>query len=218
MCGLHLPSPSQSSGGQSAAQRADPSAPFAELRDSRRLRADPSSAPTGEPSTILEAARTAALEAGRRVMELLRSPLETARKADHSIVTNADHEANTIICGGLRRLFPKFGLLSEESGLEGPAQPEDLWVIDPIDGTRAFANGFPGFSVMVGLLREGKPAGRGGLRSPGRSRSSKRNRARGFFGGSDAAGSAARLETYGLVGHARHHVEGVSEKHATDFE
>lgn len=111
----------------------------------------------GEPSPLLEAARGLALEAGRRVMELLRSPLETVRKADQSIVTNADHEANTIICGGLRRLFPDHGILSEETGLEGPANPEYLWVVDPLDGTRAFAKGIAGFSVMVGLLREGKP-------------------------------------------------------------
>jgi 3'(2'), 5'-bisphosphate nucleotidase len=111
----------------------------------------------GEPSPFLDAARTVALEAGRRVMELLRSPLETSRKSDHSIVTNADHDANTLICGGLRRLFPKHGILSEETGMEGPPNSEYLWVIDPIDGTRAFANGMAGFSVMVGLLREGKP-------------------------------------------------------------
>lgn len=111
----------------------------------------------GEPSPLLEAARTLALEAGRRVMELLRLPIETSRKADQSIVTNADHEANAVICGGLRRLFPDHGILSEESGLEGPPHPEYLWVIDPLDGTRAFAKGIAGFSVMVGLLRDGKP-------------------------------------------------------------
>lgn len=111
----------------------------------------------GEPSLYLDAARTVAMEAGRRVMALLRLPLETSRKADDSLVTNADHEANTIICGGLRRLFPNHGILSEETGLEGPAQPEYLWVIDPIDGTRAFAKGIAGFSVMVGLLKDGKP-------------------------------------------------------------
>lgn len=111
----------------------------------------------GEPSEMLDAARRVALEAGRRVMQLLRSPLETSRKSDQSLVTNADHEANAIICGGLRRLFPDHALLSEETGWEGPTNPEYLWVIDPIDGTKAFANGMAGFSVMVGLLKEGKP-------------------------------------------------------------
>jgi 3'(2'),5'-bisphosphate nucleotidase len=111
----------------------------------------------GDPSAFLEAARTVALEAGRRAMELLRSPLETARKADHSIVTNADHDANAIICGSLRRLFPDHSILSEETGWDGPSSSDYVWLIDPIDGTRAFAKGFPGFSVMVGLLRKGKP-------------------------------------------------------------
>jgi 3'(2'), 5'-bisphosphate nucleotidase len=111
----------------------------------------------GEPSLLLDTARTLALEAGRRVMELMRLPLETSRKSDYSIVTNADHEANGIICAGLRARFPDHGILSEESGREGPANPEYLWVIDPLDGTRAFAKGLSGFSVMVGLLCEGKP-------------------------------------------------------------
>ncbi|MBK8575740.1 MAG: hypothetical protein IPN90_08700 [Elusimicrobia bacterium] len=111
----------------------------------------------GDPSPLLDAARTVALEAGRRVMELLRFPIETSLKADHSLVTNADHDANAIICGGLRRQFPDHGILSEETGWEGPSTPEYVWLIDPIDGTRAFVKGFAGFSVMVGLLREGKP-------------------------------------------------------------
>lgn len=110
-----------------------------------------------EPSLFLETARAAAYAAGRQVMELLCSPLETSRKADHSLVTNADHAANTIICDALRTAFPDHGILSEETGLEGPAHPEYLWVIDPLDGTRAYANGVSGFSVMVGLLRDGKP-------------------------------------------------------------
>lgn len=111
----------------------------------------------GEPSLLLDAARTLALEAGRRVMELLRLPLETSQKSDRSIVTNADHEANAILCAGLRTRFPDHGILSEESGKEGPAESKYLWVIDPLDGTRAYAKGLSGFSVMVGLLCEGKP-------------------------------------------------------------
>jgi fructose-1,6-bisphosphatase/inositol monophosphatase family enzyme len=109
------------------------------------------------PETSLSIVRDLAREAGRRVMELLRSPLVTSRKADHSLVTNADHAANELLCAGLRRRFPDHGILSEETGLEGPPGAEFLWVIDPLDGTRAYAKGLPGFSVMVGLLRNGQP-------------------------------------------------------------
>jgi 3'(2'),5'-bisphosphate nucleotidase len=111
-----------------------------------------------ETSLFLETARTAVYAAGRRVMELLCSPIETSRKADHSLVTNADHEANTIIREALRTAFPDHGLLSEETGREGPPDAKYLWVVDPLDGTRAYATGISGFSVMVGLLRDGKPS------------------------------------------------------------
>lgn len=95
--------------------------------------------------------------AGRCVMELFRQPLVTARKEDNSIVTNADHASNEILTRGLRAAFPEDGVLSEETGLEGPAGAALTWLVDPLDGTRAYAKGAPGFSVMVGLLEAGRP-------------------------------------------------------------
>lgn len=95
--------------------------------------------------------------AGRSVMRVLRGSVVTTRKADQSPVTNADHAANDILLGGLRRAFPDHGILSEETGREGPADAEFLWLVDPLDGTRAFIKGIPGFSVMVGLLQAGNP-------------------------------------------------------------
>ncbi len=110
------------------------------------------------PADFLPAVRDLARAAGHRVMELLKDPLVKSRKADRSLVTNADHAANDILRSGLRRLFPTHGLLSEETGREGPAGSEWQWLIDPLDGTRAYARGEPGFSVMVGLLEGGRPA------------------------------------------------------------
>ncbi|MBK6881148.1 MAG: 3'(2'),5'-bisphosphate nucleotidase CysQ [Elusimicrobia bacterium] len=95
--------------------------------------------------------------AGRRVMELFRLPLVAARKEDNSLVTNADHAANEILTTGLRGAFPGDMILSEETGLEGPAGAALTWLVDPLDGTRAYAKGAPGFSVMVGLLEAGRP-------------------------------------------------------------
>lgn len=105
----------------------------------------------------LSGARELALAAGHRVMDLLKGPLVKTRKADHSIVTNADHAANDILRQGLRRLFPSHAVLSEETGLEGPSGASHLWLVDPLDGTRAYARGEAGFSVMLGLLEEGEP-------------------------------------------------------------
>jgi 3'(2'), 5'-bisphosphate nucleotidase len=109
------------------------------------------------PSEFLDAARPLAIEAGRRLMALRETKLIKERKADHSLVTNADREADVIICEGLKKSFPSHAILTEESGLEGRADTEYLWVVDPLDGTRAYARGTDGFSVMIGLLHHGKP-------------------------------------------------------------
>src|ERR1700733_14128733 len=106
---------------------------------------------------ILNVARELALAAGRRIIVLSESPLVREKKPDHSIVTNADHEADRIIRSGLKKAFPDHSILTEESGLEGPSNAEYLWVVEPLDGTRAYAKGVTGYSVMIGLLKEGQP-------------------------------------------------------------
>ncbi len=119
---------------------------------------DPETADFGPPTSdaFLAAARELALQAGRRLMELRGTDLTRERKPDQSLVTNADHAANDILRRGLREAFPGHGILSEETGVEGPPSPH-VWLVDPLDGTKAYAKGVPGFSVMVGLLREGRP-------------------------------------------------------------
>ena len=118
-------------------------------------------APAGNSETVtssfLDVARPLALEAAARLMELRLTPLVKERKADHSIVTNADHDADRIIRKELHAAFPDHAILTEESGLDGAVDAEYMWVVDPLDGTKAYAAGITGFSVMVGLLRAGKP-------------------------------------------------------------
>jgi myo-inositol-1(or 4)-monophosphatase len=60
------------------------------------------------------------------------------RKADRSLVTNADHTADEIIRAGLKKHFPNHSILTEESGLEGDFNAEFVWVVDPLDGTKAY--------------------------------------------------------------------------------
>src|SRR5258706_15331815 len=108
-------------------------------------------------SEFVAVARELAVQAGRRIMDLRQTTLVKERKADHSLVTNADHAADDIIRSGLRRHFPTHTVLTEESGSEGGLDAEFVWVVDPLDGTRAYARGTAGFSVMIGLLRRGQP-------------------------------------------------------------
>lgn len=106
---------------------------------------------------FIDAARPLALLAADRILQLWEAPIERTRKPDHSYVTNADHAADAIIREGLRRAFPNHAILTEESGWEGARDAEYVWVVDPLDGTKAFVQKVPGFSVMIGLLRHGKP-------------------------------------------------------------
>jgi len=98
-----------------------------------------------------------ARKAGAEVMEVARTGVERELKDDDTIVTNADRRSNEIILAGLRERFPGDAILSEESGTSGNDDSEWLWVVDPLDGTRAFAKQIAGFSVMIGLLRDWTP-------------------------------------------------------------
>lgn len=110
-----------------------------------------------EISQRLERAKGLARSAGVIVMQVARDGFDQSLKADRSIVTTADLESNEHILKGLRASFPEDGILTEESGTLGNPDSDYLWVVDPVDGTKAFAQQIPGFSVMIGLLHKAQP-------------------------------------------------------------
>jgi myo-inositol-1(or 4)-monophosphatase len=96
--------------------------------------------------------------AGARALELSKQGFEVHTKKDRSPVTTADLEVNRILHEMWRTRFPDDAWLSEES-------PDDqarlnkarVWVVDPIDGTKAFVNRLPEFCISVGLVENGTP-------------------------------------------------------------
>jgi 3'(2'),5'-bisphosphate nucleotidase len=108
-------------------------------------------------NNFLDIARPLAVRAAERILALRQAPLVQNRKPDHSLVTNADLEADHILREGLRAAFPDHAIITEESGLDGRVDAEYLWLVDPLDGTKAYAAGDAGYSVMVGLLKDGTP-------------------------------------------------------------
>ncbi|HET9032999.1 MAG TPA: inositol monophosphatase family protein [Dokdonella sp.] len=74
-------------------------------------------------------------------------------KADATPVTEADREAELAIKDVLRARFPDHAFLGEEHGREG--ESDFLWLIDPIDGTKAFVRGYPMFSTQIALMHQG---------------------------------------------------------------
>jgi len=88
-----------------------------------------------------------------------RDALRTEKKADGSVVTQADLQSNEILIEALTRLFPNDAILSEET----PFSPSHLessrrtWIIDPLDGTRSFVHGADDFSILVALCQDFVP-------------------------------------------------------------
>ncbi len=77
-------------------------------------------------------------------------------KSDRSPVTIADRTSEMAMRAVLRERFPDHGILGEEFGLEQPGSAL-RWVLDPIDGTRAFITGRPTFGVLIALLDGDRP-------------------------------------------------------------
>ena len=81
---------------------------------------------------------------------------EVERKADRSLVTTADREAELRFRDLAAKLTPEAGVLGEEFGHDRPGA-DFTWVIDPVDGTAEFAAGLPLWGTIAGLWFRGEP-------------------------------------------------------------
>lgn len=104
----------------------------------------------------LDAAAAALDAAGAVIRPHFRSGLGADQKSDESPVTVADRGAEMVIREHLARAFPDYGILGEEYPSEN-LDAKYVWVIDPIDGTRAFITGRLSFCSLLGLLEDGVP-------------------------------------------------------------
>lgn len=76
-------------------------------------------------------------------------------KADRSPVTEADVRAEGAIRTVLEQAFPDYGFYGEETG-QRALEATNLWLVDPIDGTKSFIRETPYFSTQIALMREGE--------------------------------------------------------------
>ena len=105
---------------------------------------------------LIAAAEAAADVAGAVIRPFFRAPLAADLKTDQSPVTIADRSAEQAMRAVLAERFPDHGVLGEEFGHDRP-DARFCWVLDPIDGTRAFITGRPLFGTLIALLEDGKP-------------------------------------------------------------
>jgi len=94
--------------------------------------------------------------AGQIALDYFRSNLAVETKDDRSPVTQADRAIERRIREIVDKSFPSHGFIGEEFGATNE-KAEFVWVVDPIDGTRAFMTGKPLFGTIIGLMHEGKP-------------------------------------------------------------
>jgi 3'(2'), 5'-bisphosphate nucleotidase len=108
---------------------------------------------------LLDLATELALRAGTEILSIRDRGFEVQRKADASVVTEADHAAEAIILTGLRGALPGCTIVAEEEVAGGKitAATAEFWLVDPLDGTREFTGGGDDFAVNIGLVRDGKP-------------------------------------------------------------
>ncbi len=105
---------------------------------------------------LVAAAEAAADAAGAAIRPWYRTRLDAEAKSDLSPVTEADWAAEQAMRALLSERFPEHGILGEEAGLIRP-EARLRWVLDPIDGTRAFITGRPLFGTLVALMDGDEP-------------------------------------------------------------
>lgn len=108
---------------------------------------------------MLEHLLALAYRAGEVILAAQHEGLRITRKADASMVTHADQEADAIIVSELKRLAPDVPVVSEE----GFALPQEtlkhgrFWLVDPLDGTRGYIRGGSDYTVNIALIEDQCP-------------------------------------------------------------
>jgi myo-inositol-1(or 4)-monophosphatase len=106
--------------------------------------------------TAVKAARRGAAIINRASFDIDR--LQVTEKKHNDFVTEVDQAAEQAIIEVLRNAYPDHAILAEESGASANLhdENENVWIIDPLDGTTNFIHGFPQYCVSIGLQQRGQ--------------------------------------------------------------
>ena len=81
--------------------------------------------------------------------------LQVRHKGLIDLVTEVDQRSEAFLLGEVQRRYPGQRIISEETG-GAPGSDENIWYIDPLDGTVNYAHGIPIFAVSIAYAEEGK--------------------------------------------------------------
>lgn len=103
-------------------------------------------------------AEKAAFKAGNVLMRLQKQvhTLHVVQKRENDFASIADKAAEQEIIQTILKFRPDDAILAEESGLTGNKNAENVWIIDPLDGTSNFIHGFPHYSISIALQVRGE--------------------------------------------------------------
>lgn len=111
-----------------------------------------------ELNNLLELAINSAIKAGQEILTIYETPFQIELKSDNTPVTNADKQASKII---IQELAPSsINVLSEEDehfDYQTRKDWKDIWIIDPLDGTKEFVKRNGEFTVNIALVTNNKP-------------------------------------------------------------
>lgn len=104
--------------------------------------------------SLIDALLPSVLAAGRAEMRHFDAGVEVTTKADETPVTIADHEAEAILTEALNKAAPGVPVVAEEAVAAGrvPKVADRFFLVDPLDGTRAFIRQSPEFTINIGLI------------------------------------------------------------------
>ena len=108
-----------------------------------------------ELEELLEFATEMAWQAGRITLGHFQTGIAVETKADNSPVTIADKNAETALREMIKARYPNDGIIGEEHG-EEEGTTGRKWIIDPIDGTKAFVAGVPLYGNLIGVEVDGE--------------------------------------------------------------
>ena len=111
-----------------------------------------------EVAAVLDVGIAAVRDAGSIALEYFRTDMAVDNKLAgiaYDPVTEADKRVEAHVRAAINERFPDHQVIGEESGTTGSGPIS--WIIDPIDGTRAFISGMPTWGTLLGLVVDGQP-------------------------------------------------------------
>jgi myo-inositol-1(or 4)-monophosphatase len=106
--------------------------------------------------THLQTAIEVARDAGAMLTERFGASVRREAKGAFDLVTDADTAVETVVVNRIRAAFPTHTVVAEEGGGHAGTSERYRWFVDPLDGTKNFARGYPAFSVSLALERDGQ--------------------------------------------------------------